>query len=194
MSAEAIDGFESRFAAATREGRPILVARESRIVYVEPFILAAEVEPGFLDLAIRRVTTIAFILATIVGGIVISGSAPKMIGFIAGAWFVPACIARIYNHRRKKQLGKVLVDFERERLERMPRTGAVEAFSLSDVVIEITEAEDGETPWWVVARPRGHGLIRLGMGTNDDVRRLSFVFRRYGVAVKKTEPVEPVED
>lgn len=177
--------FDARFERAVADGRPLVVGRETRIVLSEPFVLAAETSGDFLELAIRRVTLFALILSAIVTVLVLVRAAPRPVIALAAAWFVPAVLARWFAARRRRQLGRTLVDFELSTVVHAPVGRPQRTFSLETSVLHVEESNDGEAPRWLILRPVRGGIVRLGRGTEDDIDRCLYIFRKYRIKIVK---------
>jgi hypothetical protein len=179
--------FDGRFASALEDARPLVVGRETRIAMAEPFVLVCDASGEVLDLAVRRITLFAFALSAIVGGLVVARAAPKPVAALAAAWFVPASIARLLARRRRRQLGRTLVDFETSEVLHAPVGGGLRVTSLVGAVVALHPSLDGEAPIWLVLQPKSGAHIRLGRGTTDDIDRCLYVFRKYRIDIDRTE-------
>ena len=54
--------------------------------------LVCTTEGGAIDHLVRRVTTFAFAVATIVGGLALARIAPRPVGIFAGTWVIAAIV------------------------------------------------------------------------------------------------------
>lgn len=177
---------DERHRAVLEEGRTLVRGGEARVAMVDPFLLAARSTGENLELAIRRVTTFAFVLSAIVGTLIVTGAAPWMLGVIVGSWLVASVVARVFAARRRHQHGSVLVDFENGRVLAETLTGEALELSLEDVTLGTDRSADEQAPVWLLLLA-GRRILRLGRANEEDAERTLAVFRRYHVRVERRD-------
>jgi hypothetical protein len=181
----------ARHAEAFERGRTLLRTDESRIVLDEPFLLASRSEGRVLELTIRRVTAFAFLLSGVIGTFLLVGAAPPMIAAVVAIWIAGSIAARVFLRRRRAELGRVLLDFERSSLYARTLSGAEHRAPLSRCRVLTEPSEDGEAPVWILMHLTdvpGTGRpirLRLGRGSDADVDRVLTVLRRHHVPVER---------
>ncbi len=183
-----IDDLDARFEAAIENGRVLARSSESRIVHVEPFLLAAERSGHAVDLLIRRITLLAFTLSAIISFLVLVGAAPRPVAIFVVAWLLPGLGARWYARRRRSELGRTLVDFEDGKIEHGSVDGRRTSAELATARLVVTRTHDIEAPLSLVLRGRDRRKIRLARVTEPELDRVLLVFRRYKIAVEGPAP------
>lgn len=173
---------DERHRAVLAEGRTLVRSGEAHVAMLDPFLLAARSTGENLELAIRRVTTFAFVLSAIVGTLIVTGAAPWMLAVIVGSWLVAAVVARTVAARRRHQHGEILIDFEQGRVLASTIAGDDLEVPLSEVTVRTDRSADEQAPIWLLL-VTARGLLRLGRATAEDAERTLAVFRRYHVAV-----------
>ncbi|MBL9024288.1 MAG: hypothetical protein JNL21_18990 [Myxococcales bacterium] len=178
-------GFDERFAAAEEGGRSLLVAREARVTFAEPFVLATRCEATSFDLAVRYVTLFAFVVAGVVGVLVVVRAAPAPVAIFAVFWVIAAFGARRWAKRRRSELGRAILDFEAETLTLAPLSGSTRTAPLGDAIVRRETSNDEEAPLWLVLTLRDGTSVRLCRGEERAVDRVLAVLRRFHVEVAK---------
>jgi hypothetical protein len=177
---------DERHRAVLEEGRTLVKHGETRVTIVDPFLLAARSTGHDLELAIRRVTTFAFVLSAIVGTLIVTRLVPWMLGIIVGSWLIASVIARVFSARRRHEHGEVLVDFEQGRVFAVTLAGGSFDLPLSEVWVRTDRSADEQAPIWLLL-VAGRRVLRLGRATEEDAERTLAVFRRYHVRVERRD-------
>jgi hypothetical protein len=184
-----------------REGHPLIRKEHVIVVHHDPFLLALRTTPGFIEQAFLRVSTFAFVLSAIVAAIVGVGAAPWPIGILVGVWLSMATFARVFVHRRRRELGDHLVDFERAIFAHLG-PGRSRVVALDEIVLATADDPLDDKARWVTVRIRARGdarpkrgaqqLFRIAYGTPIELERLLFLFRRYGIRETEGHATAPV--
>jgi hypothetical protein len=175
---------DERHRAVLEDGRTLVRTGETRVTMLDPFLLAAYSTGADLELAIRRVTTFAFVLSGIVGTLIVTGAAPWMLGVIVGSWLIASVVARVIAARRRHQHGSVLIDFELGRVVAETLAGDALDLPLETVSVRTDRSADEQAPIWILL-VAGRRTLRLGRATDEDAERTLAVFRRYHVRVER---------
>lgn len=141
--------------------------------------LVCECRGKATDAAVRGVSLFAFVVATIVGVLALSGVAPRPVGLFALGWIVAASIARRWATRRRAEHGRFVLDFDRSTLhvEGSPLTRAID----DQLTVELSDADaPPDHARWLLLR-RGPEVFRLARGTPEELQRVLYVLRRQGV-------------
>lgn len=148
----------------------LLSNRDGTITVRDGCVLVCDCPGDSLDLAVRRVSTFAFVAAGIIAGIVAARAAPWPILLIAITWSAGAIGARVVMWRRQRLHGRTTFDFERQELLREQAKAAQRA-ELAEVVFVSTPLVAGEgaeepglSPRWILLHLRGGRCVRLGKG------------------------------
>jgi hypothetical protein len=177
---------DERHRAVLEEGRRLVESGEARVAIVDPFLLAARSSGENLELAIRRVTTFAFVLSAIVGTLIVTRLVPWMLGVIVGSWLIASVVARVFAARRRHEHGEVLVDFEQGRVIAATLAGDALDLAISEVSVHTDRSADEQAPIWLLLVAGGR-VLRLGRATEEDAERTLAVFRRYHVRVERRD-------
>lgn len=184
--------------AVLREGHSLIRKEHVHVAHHDPFLLALRTTPGFIEQAILRVSTFAFVLSGIVATIVAVGAAPWPIGFLVAVWLVMATFARLFVRRRRRELGDHLVDFERSLFAHLA-PGVRRVVPLDAIALATADDPLDEKARWVTVRIRtparagssdaaSQTFFRIAYGTPIELERLLFLFRRYGVRETERPP------
>lgn len=177
------DADRERFDVVMADGRALVSNVECSARHVPPFLLATVCEGTALDGAIRRVSAFALVLSAIITGVVAFGAAPWPIVFIAVLWGGPALGALAYAARRRRTLGRFLVDFEGERLVHwaVGTDRSVELSLSSDASVEVEPVEGEEAMRWIELRA-SRARLRLARADAREAAAIGRLFRTYGIA------------
>ncbi len=176
-------GFDARFAAIEGEGRTLLVSRESRVTFLEPFHLAARAESSAVDQAVRRVSMFAFVLSGIIFVLAAVRAAPLPIAGFGLVWIGAALLARFVARKRRQELGRVIVDFENDAVISAPLQGPERTLPLAGARAVSEPSNDGEAPVWIMLHLEGGVRLRLCRGQERDVDRVLTALRKQRVEV-----------
>lgn len=178
---------DPRFLAAIAEGRTLLSGVDGRVCHLPPFVLAIESRPGPWDALMRHVTTVAFVLSTLHGTLVLVGVIPKLFAVVILGWIVPSVVLRALARRRRATLGDTLVDFEHETVEHMPLVGAGWNEPLAGSTVRVRTSVDRDAPLVVdLSTARGR-RVRIGRGPEPAVDRLLALLRSYAVTILRDD-------
>ncbi len=143
--------------------------------------LVCATEGGAIDHVVRRVTTFAFAVASIVGTLALARIAPRPVGLFAGTWILGAIIARGWSTRRLREHGRFTLDFDRGVVVVENPNGRFEEPLDGEVVIERSDDETpGEHARWLLFRRRSL-VLRLARGTPDELGPVLYVLRKQGL-------------
>lgn len=173
--------FEERFVAAEQSGRALLVAREARVTHVDPFLLATRCEATSFEVALRLVTLFAFVVASVVGALVLLRAAPLPVAMFVVFWVAAAIAARWWASRRRAELGRALLDFESEEVTLASLSGITRTVPLAGASVRREASNDEEAPSWLVLSLRDKTCFRLCRGKEHEIDRVLLVLRRFHV-------------
>ena len=143
--------------------------------------LVAVCEGLALESVVRGVSTFAFVVATIVGALALTGVAPRPVALFAVTWVVAATIARRWAARRRREHGRVTIDLDARVVRAATRADARELPLDEAVAIEVEAPDDPpDHPRWLLLR-RGADRLRLAHGRPEELRAVLYVLRRHGV-------------
>lgn len=166
------------------DGRALLKTRESLVALDAPFLLAARSEGAILDLAVRRVTTFAFVLSGVVGLLVLTRIAPAPLAAIVALWLVASVGARLVLRRRRRQNGRFLVDFEHGRVVGDAVDGTRVDAPLAAFRVRTERSGDEESPIWILLVSPEH-VLRLGRGPEEAVDRVLTTLRSQRLTIER---------
>jgi hypothetical protein len=130
---------------------------------------------------VRRVTAFAFVVSGVVGTMAAVRAAPLPVGLVALLWLGAAIAARLWARRRRRQHGRVTIDFDRGVVEAQTSAGDTSVPLDETVTITLTDPDDpGDFPRWLLLR-RGPLTLRLARGYPDELRQVLYVLRRQGL-------------
>lgn len=180
-------GFDiTRHKEILETGRVLMRGEESVVAMDGPLLLAAHSEGKILELAIRRVTTFAFVLCGIIGTLVITRIAPSLLGVIVVVWLCGAIGARVFVRRRAHQHGRIFIDFDGSTLRAHTRAGTDLEAPLDRCRVRTERSGDADEPVWIFVSWDDH-LLRLGRGAEEDVNRVLMVLRKHRLPVARGE-------
>ncbi len=176
--------FDEAFGAVEADGRSLLVSRESRVAFLEPFVVSTRCASAAVDTAVRRITLFTFVVAAIVGTLIAVRAAPAPLGGFAIMWLCGALAGRLWARRRRRELGRAVLDFETETARLSPLEGVEREVAIRGAVVTRETSNDEEAPLWLVMRFHDGSRIRLCRGEERDVDRVSAILRRFHVSVQ----------
>lgn len=177
------DRFDERFATAEADGRTLVVSRESRVWFHEPFVLASTCDSKLVEGGLRHITAFALAVAGIVTILILVRAAPAPLAIFALVWIAGAVFARRWARKRRRELGRTLLDFEFEKATFAPLEGSTTELPLEGACAVKEASNDDEAPIWLVLRLADGTRIRLCRGEDRDVDRVLVVLRRFHVRV-----------
>jgi hypothetical protein len=175
--------FDEVFGAIEADGRSLLVSRESRVMFVEPFLVSTRCASAAVDAAVRRITLFAFVVAAVVGALIVARAAPAPLGGFALMWLLGALAGRLWARRRRRELGRAILDFDAETVRLSPQGGGELQLPTAGAVVTRETSNDEEAPLWLVIRFADGTRMRLCRGEERDVDRVLAVLRRFHVSV-----------
>lgn len=180
MTGEA-DGFDERFGAIAADGRALVVARESKVWFQEPFVIASQSDSAFVDLGLRHITVFAFAVAGVVTILILLRAAPAPLAIFAVFWIAGATLVRRWARTRRRELGRAVLDFEAESATFVPLEGSAKHLSTNGAMAVKEASNDEEAPIWLVLRFSDGTRARLCRGEEREVDRVLVVLRRFHV-------------
>lgn len=144
--------------------------------------LVATCDGTHLEHIVRRITTFAFAVSSIVATLALTRVAPRPVGLFAVGWVVAAIVARTWVSRRRREHGVFTLDFEAAVVRAAARTGPVEWPLDAQVTAELSDPDDpGDHARWLLLR-RGTSVLRLAYAPPADLRPVVYVLRKHGVS------------
>ncbi len=150
--------------------------------FCDPFLCAARSDDGVFELLVQRFTAFTAILSIVLGALLLQGAIPRLLGLVVGCWIAAVLAARLYLRLRRREFGRVLVDFERGECRGQRRSGQEFRADLADVRLATERALDNDAPVWLLLELAG-GPLRLGRATSADANRIITLFRTHHVEV-----------
>lgn len=178
------NGFSARHAATLQDGRVLVINPETRIAFVDPFLLAARSESSVFEHIVRRVSTFGFVLVSIISTLVLLRAAPPHFLGIVALWLLGGVTARMVARKRRREHGDFLFDFEAGTLQVQPLAGPFCSVSLARCSIRTTRSGDPDAAVWILAHS-DRTTLRIGRGSESDVDRVLAILRRHHVPVER---------
>jgi hypothetical protein len=145
-------------------------------------LLVATCDGAHLEHIVRRVTTFALAVSSIVATLALTRVAPRPVALFAVGWVAAAVAARVWVMRRRREHGVFTVDFDAGIVRAAARTGPVEWPLDAQVAAELTDPDDpSDHARWLLLR-RGRAILRLAHAPPADLRAVLYVLRKHGVA------------
>lgn len=170
----------SAFDGVVERGRKLVSNHDGVVAHDPPFALACECQGLALDLAVRRISLVALALSAIISAIVATGAAPLPILAIALVWTLGAVGARLFARARRREHGRMLLDFEHDTLLHAPRGGPARRIALGrETRISTENSVDEGAPFWLVLTAPGGEKVRLARGRAEELLRVVQLFKSY---------------
>ena len=176
---------QSSIDSSLESSRRLLSNLDGSVHHEAPFRLVFICEGEAFDLAVRRITRFALLLSAALGGIVALGIVPRLLGLIVLAWLVGVALALAIAWKRRREHGRVLVDFETERVDAEPRRGDPFSASLDGAKLRIVAATDALAPLWLWLELADGRALRLAKSDDPGLAPIVSIFRRYHVRVER---------
>lgn len=176
---------QSTIDGSLERARRLLSNLDGSVHHEAPFRLVFVCEGEAFDLAVQRITRFALLLSAVLGGIVALGVVPRLIGLVVLAWLVGVALAIAIAWKRRREHGRVLVDFEAERVDAEPRRGRPFSASLDGAKLRVVAATDALAPLWLWLVLADGRALRLAKSDDPGLAPVVSVFRRYHVSVER---------
>lgn len=170
---------------ALEGARRLLSNLDGSVHHEPPFRLVFVCEGEAFDLAVRRIARFALLLSVVLAGIVAIGAVPRLIGLIVLAWLGGIALAYGIAWRRRREHGRVLVDFEAERVDAEPRRGEPFGVSLAGAKLRVVAATDALAPLWLWLVLADGRALRLAKSDDEGLAPIVSIFRRYHVPIER---------
>lgn len=177
-------GFCARHAATLLQGRILVTNPETRIAFVEPFLLAARSESSVFETIVRRVSSFGFVLVCIIGTLVLLRAAPPHFLGIVALWLFGGVAARVIARRRRSEHGDFLFDFDAGTVQAQRLAGPFLSVSLASCSVQTARSGDPDAAVWILVRT-DHTTLRMGRGSESDVDRVLAILRRHHIPVER---------
>jgi hypothetical protein len=165
--------------------RRLLSNLDGSVHHDAPFRLVFVCDGEAFDHAVRRITRFALLLCVVLSAIVAVGAVPRLIGLIVLAWLGGVALAMAIARKRRREHGRVLVDFEAERVDAEPRRGEPFTSSLAGAKLRVVAATDALAPLWLWLVLADGRALRLAKSDDLGLAPIVSLFRRYHVPIER---------
>jgi hypothetical protein len=176
---------QSKIDSVLEGARRILSNLDGSVHHEPPFRLVFVCDGDAFDLAVRRIARFALLLSVVLSGIVAVGAVPRLIGLIVLVWLGGIVVALAIAHKRRREHGRVLVDFEAERIDAEPRRGEPFTASLAGAKLRVVAATDAIAPLWLWLVLADGRALRLAKSDDPGLAPIVSIFRGYHVKVER---------
>lgn len=171
--------------SALSSARRVLSTLDGSVYHDAPFRLVFDCQGEAFDLAVTRISRFAMLLCVALLGIVATGAVPRLIALIVLAWLAGIAAAVVVAARRRREHGRVLVDFDQERVLVEPRAGAAFDAPLAGSKLRVVASTDALAPLWLWLVLADGRAQRLAKSDDRGLDPVVSIFRRYGVRVER---------
>jgi hypothetical protein len=160
-------------------GRTLVSSLDGRVVALGDDRFEFVCEGGAFALALRVVGSIGGAVTVVVSGLLAARLIPRLLVLVLLTWVAGALAALAFTMVRKRQHGRFVFDFA---ARTWARAGHEPCPLEGEVLLEPPmRAHDDDSEHWLLFRPKGGRILRLGRAPLRALHPVLYVFRRHGV-------------